>query len=56
MRLTRDEIILIAFVLLALLAGAVIKHHRDTARALGPASAHQSPAASPHPASETPRE
>jgi hypothetical protein len=45
MRLTRDEILLITFVLIALLAGAVIKRHRDAARALAPAT--HSPAPGP---------
>jgi hypothetical protein len=38
MRLTRDEIILITCILLALLTGAIIKRHRDRARALAPAT------------------
>ncbi len=47
MRLTRDEIILITFILVALLSGAVIKRYRDQARALQPAKQEQSRAAAP---------
>ena len=49
MRLTRDEIILVTFILIALVAGALIKRHRDQARALAPASSQP---ASPRPGSE----
>jgi hypothetical protein len=48
MRLTRDEILLVTFVLLALLSGAIIKRHRDRARALAPAT-RATPLASPKP-------
>ena len=43
MRLTRDEILLIASVLGALLVGAVVKHARDQSRArqMSPAPAAQ---------------
>jgi hypothetical protein len=47
MRLTRDEIILITFILLALLSGAVIKRYRDRARTLAPAAQHATPSGSP---------
>ena len=53
MRLTRDEIILVTFILVALLSGALIKRHRDQARALAPVPA-QSPAASPKSSVEGP--
>jgi hypothetical protein len=36
MRLTRDEIILVTFILVALLSGALIKRYRDRARVLAP--------------------
>jgi hypothetical protein len=36
MRLTRDEILLVTFILVALLSGALIKRYRDRARALAP--------------------
>lgn len=45
MRLTRDEILLITCILLALLSGAVIKRYRDRARALAPAAEHATPSA-----------
>lgn len=54
MRLTRDEITLITCILLALLAGAIIKRHRDQARALVPPSALSTPAASPSPTDKEP--
>jgi hypothetical protein len=47
MRLTRDEILLVTCILLALVAGAIIKHYRDQARLLGPATRYQSPASAP---------
>lgn len=54
MRLTRDEIILITCVLLALLAGAIIKRHRDQARALAPAAEQAPPIAAPKPSEKDP--
>ena len=48
MRLTRDEIILVTCILLALLAGAIIKRHRDRARPLAPATQQATPAVSSH--------
>ena len=39
MRLTRDEILLIAAVLGALLLGVIVKHYRDAARLAAPAAA-----------------
>ena len=38
MRLTKDEIILVAVVLIALVVGASVKHYRATHRAVKPAS------------------
>ena len=42
MRLTFDEIRLIAFVVLGLLVGATVKHWRDVHRVLPPPPAQQS--------------
>ena len=44
MRLTRDEIILVTFIFVALVGGAVIKHYRDRDRL---AAAHPAEAAMP---------
>ena len=44
MRLTVDEIKLIAFVVLGLLVGATVKHHRDIQRANAERPAQHSPA------------
>jgi hypothetical protein len=38
MRLTRDEIYLITFIIAALVVGAAVKHYRDRERALRPAA------------------
>ena len=42
MRLTRDEKLLVAGILAALLAGAGVKHYRETARAKAAAEAVKS--------------
>ncbi|HEV7401389.1 MAG TPA: hypothetical protein VGO11_00620 [Chthoniobacteraceae bacterium] len=54
MRLTRDEIILITCILLALLSGAIIKRYRDRARALAPAAQQVAPTPSPKPPDREP--